>query len=118
MLVRVVPHMILLLYGGQSFQGASNDALKKLDSTDELVRTGAARELARTWPVSKEAVPVLVRHMGDSSPSVRNHVQKALVIAGTEAVAPLVDELRRTTGGRRYPIIETLGRIGRPARAV
>ncbi|MCI0487977.1 MAG: HEAT repeat domain-containing protein, partial [Blastocatellia bacterium] len=93
---RAVPHLMAIMRDESS-----------------TMRSQAAASLARLGPL---ALPALVSALRDSHPSVRALAAESLGdIGASEAVAPLIDLVRRDTSGARSEAIQSLGKIGDPA---
>jgi HEAT repeat protein len=72
--------------------------LERLDSDDESLRKAAAQAIVAAAPASPErALPVLLRHLGDSSADVALLVEDALVLLG-DAARPSLEEIGPATG--------------------
>lgn len=84
--------------------------LKLVDDPDVFLRKNVVVALGRIG--DPRAVGNLVEALDDKYHIVRYPASEALVNIGEPAVPKLVEELEKSSGKKKYHIIETLGRIG------
>ncbi|MDB5392237.1 MAG: repeat-containing protein [Planctomycetaceae bacterium] len=118
-------HTVIVARALSEYRGAASSALPELiklledKSQSTEVRWSAARTIGKIGPASLSAVPVLIAHINDEAPTIREHCAEAIGDIGptaVEGVPALIVALKDVDQRVRRDAVRSLGYIGPEAR--
>jgi len=88
-----------------------------LGQTDLTLRLGATRALGGIGPAAHDAIPALIKNLGDSQDPLRDESAQALALMGPEAGSALVAALKDSDARRRAGAANALALMDPPFQA-